>query len=233
MKKVVYVITPREGVFDPGERVFREHGVYPKSIHYMESLPDETVVMLHEMAGPPREIRASLDRMHGSVVEYELASGDERTMLQIRYRPSDLTRDLLRFHRRYGVLLEFPLEFVDPSRSSLRVSAIGPAESVRNLVEASREVIDVAVEAVGRYRSSVGRPFAELTERQQEVLLAAVENGYYEAPREATYAEIAEDLDCSVSAVGQVLRRIESKLVYDAVPDRERDSGRGSLETVG
>jgi predicted DNA binding protein len=50
-------------------------------------------------------------------------------------------------------------------------------------------------------------------------LQAAVEAGYYQIPRESIHREIADDLGCSKSVVGQHLRRVEAALVSSVTPD--------------
>jgi len=52
-----------------------------------------------------------------------------------------------------------------------------------------------------------------LTDRQREVLLTAVEAGYYEWPREVSGEELAERLDLSGATLHEHLRRAESALV--------------------
>jgi len=55
-----------------------------------------------------------------------------------------------------------------------------------------------------------------LTERQREVLDAAVETGYYRDPRGATHEEVAAALDIAPTTVGEHLRKIEQR-VFTAV----------------
>ncbi len=52
-----------------------------------------------------------------------------------------------------------------------------------------------------------------LTEKQQTALLEAREAGYYETPREATLAEVAEELDISQQALSHRLRRGHGALI--------------------
>jgi len=52
----------------------------------------------------------------------------------------------------------------------------------------------------------------ELTDKQREVLDTAREMGYFEVPRDATAAEIAEELDISPQAVSERMRRAISAL---------------------
>lgn len=64
-----------------------------------------------------------------------------------------------------------------------------------------------------------------LTEQQYETLTLAVEEGYYEIPRDVSAAELAADLDISHQALSERLRRgtkalIEDTLLIGARPER-------------
>lgn len=52
-----------------------------------------------------------------------------------------------------------------------------------------------------------------LTARQREVFLTALEEGYYETPRETTLTAVAETLDSSKATVSEVLHRAEGKIL--------------------
>lgn len=52
-----------------------------------------------------------------------------------------------------------------------------------------------------------------LSKKQLEVIDLAVEEGYYEDPRETSLSDLAEILDISPSAVSQRLNTVEHKLI--------------------
>lgn len=52
-----------------------------------------------------------------------------------------------------------------------------------------------------------------LTERQQEVLLRAVDAGYYRAPREATLGDVADSLDIATATCSEILHRAERNVI--------------------
>lgn len=54
---------------------------------------------------------------------------------------------------------------------------------------------------------------AGLTDRQREALVAAYDAGYFDDPRTATLADVADELDISSTAVGRRLRRGTAGLV--------------------
>lgn len=56
-----------------------------------------------------------------------------------------------------------------------------------------------------------------LTDKQREALTLALEEGYYDRPRDASLTELASRLDISKSAVSQRIRGAERKLIESAL----------------
>jgi len=56
-----------------------------------------------------------------------------------------------------------------------------------------------------------------LTRKQREALLRALDLGYFEVPRSATLAEVAETLDISAKSVSERLRRGQTNLVSNSL----------------
>lgn len=67
--------------------------------------------------------------------------------------------------------------------------------------------------------------FGALTPDQREALVAALELGYYDIPREATIEDVADDLDKSHQAVSELLRRGTRKLFDEMLTTDENDTG--------
>lgn len=61
---------------------------------------------------------------------------------------------------------------------------------------------------------------APLTEKQREVLLAALERGYYDTPRTITLSELADELEMANSTCSEILHRAEGAVVKAFVADR-------------
>ncbi|ELZ04330.1 Bacterio-opsin activator HTH domain protein [Natrialba aegyptia DSM 13077] len=191
-----------------------------EAIHEVDILTDGTITVFLEVTGEVPAVRRSFDEDLPRLVDCEILDTDQTTMVQLRYHPTEFNRAILEIHRSYGVLVQYPMVFVDPAQSSLRVTVAGPSKDIQQLVAETRDLAELTVEAVMEYDHTASRQFHELTTRQREVLLTAYECGYYEVPREATYEDIAAELDCSASSVGQTLRRIESRLVTVTVSNR-------------
>ncbi|MFC7134301.1 MULTISPECIES: helix-turn-helix domain-containing protein [Salinibaculum] len=69
-----------------------------------------------------------------------------------------------------------------------------------------------------------------LTERQRRLVLAAVEQGYYDTPRRVTLTGLAETLDIAKSTASETLHRAEGKIIKQfaaelSEPSRDGDEG--------
>ena len=86
------------------------------------------------------------------------------------------------------------------------------------LAELQAEGIEVTLRKLQDYRVQE-TPLDCLTDRQQEVLEVAFENGYYDVPRQASTTELAAELGLDDSTVSEHLQRAERNLLA-AVLDR-------------
>lgn len=91
----------------------------------------------------------------------------------------------------------------------------------RRIDEAGMEIEPTLVRA-GRYLLSGGA--FDLTEKQEAVLLEAIEGGYFEVPRGSTLGDIADNLAISEQAASERLRRAMASLARAAVTNSGEDS---------
>lgn len=229
MWEVTYTITPDRGYFDSGERALAAAGVHLESIQSIDFVLDDTVVIVYEVSGSVEAVERALAGNAEKVVDYEVTDRGDALVAQIRFRPDEWLERLLSLHRSFGVTAAFPIPYVDYDPPAVEVTEVGPQDQLRRRIEETRELATVDVRTLQRHEPGTRRLFAELTDRQREVLRAAVDCGYYRNPREATHADIAAALDCSTSVVGQHLRRIEQHLVSAVVPE-QADGGFSEAE---
>lgn len=186
-----------------------------EQLHHLDLLDDGTATTLYEMSGDVdrvKEITAADD----GLIEYQISAGADRITVYAHFEPSDKLRELLRLVRASELILDMPLEYTGDGR--VRALVIGQADTFQNALENVPETIDVKLERIGEYEPESERLFAQLTERQQETLLAALEVGYYRTPREATQQDIADSLDRSDGTVGEHLRKIEATILTAIAP---------------
>lgn len=218
MWEVSYTITPEQGYFDEGERFLWDAGVYLESIRSMEFVADGSVVLVYEVDGSLEALRRCLEAASGKIVDYTISEESDPLVAQLRFHPDEPLETLLDVHQSYGVTVEFPITYTEWDPATVEIVETGPREELRARIERTRSIADIHINHVHRHDPNSEQPFRELTERQQEVLRAAAELGYYRIPREATHEEIADELGCSKSVVGQHLRRVESALVSSILP---------------
>lgn len=90
---------------------------------------------------------------------------------------------------------------------------------------ASNREIAFTLERVGDYTTLAGND-PDLTQKQREALLAALEMGYFEEPRSVPLDEVAAELGISQPAAGGLLRRGIERLVVSTVAGEDDDLDR-------
>ncbi|UPM44263.1 helix-turn-helix domain-containing protein [Halocatena salina] len=218
MWEVSYVMTPDRGYFDRAETIVWETGVQLESIRSMEFVSDGSVVIVYEIDGSVDALRRCLEDAPEKVVDYVVARDADPVVIQIRFYPDETLKQLLSVQRSFGVSVRFPIRYVRQDPASVEIVEVGPREELNGRIRETRKLSSIHIEHVHPYHPSTPRWFAQLTDRQQEVLRTAVRTGYYRVPRETTHEDLAEELDCCASTVGQHLRRIEAQLVASILP---------------
>ncbi|MDY6779835.1 MAG: helix-turn-helix domain-containing protein [Halobacteria archaeon] len=217
MRYYQFVLNPPDGFFHSAERqLVGNTAVERESILHLELLSDSTGVVVYRMNGDPTGISEGLDG-RPDVVEHDVFDIREDTFhIYARFEPDEPATNLLSVADRYGLVYETPLKFTNDG--SLEMVVMGKNEVIQEalpeFIEAT-EGIDVVLKKVGEYRYGDGAAYRGLTEREAEILNTAVEMGYYETPRQATHSDIAEEVGCTASTVGEHLRKTESKIIQE------------------
>lgn len=77
---------------------------------------------------------------------------------------------------------------------------------------------DVAFRLERLYESTVNRSdLSGLTRKQREALLLAHENGYFQLPRDASLADLSEEIGISPPSLSARLRRAEYRVIENAI----------------
>lgn len=194
--------------FHPVEhRLATDDRITRKALHEIKLLDDGTIALLAEVEG-------DLDRYREIVSESPevkrfAVSGNETGFCYSQTEPTPMSLEMLERRDRGDFLIEMPIEYTDTG--SLLMTIVGEEADLMGL-PALMDDIDIELISTGPYYPSPDGVFSELTDRQREVLHVAVENGYYQTPREATLADLATVLQIDPATVGKHLRSIESKV---------------------
>lgn len=188
--------------------------IHDVSVEYPETTFRVIAVMSGEGSGialleirtpDPVPIIVAIER-RDDVTDFDLLwKRDETTTVQV-----ETTDPLLLFPiLKAGIPLQTPFEITDGTAtweittSSERLSGLG-----EGLDEAGVEFdIDFVHDEPPDPTEGL------LTDRQREVLLAAIEQGYYDTPRRTTLTEVSESLDVSKATGSDVLHRVEGKVL--------------------
>lgn len=93
------------------------------------------------------------------------------------------------------------------------VTLVGTQDDIARGIDAYEEAgLGVLLRRMGDYDGPTTALDA-LTDRQRQILRTGVELGYFEIPREASVAEVADELGLDASTVGEHLQRAERNLV--------------------
>nr|WP_233340914.1 helix-turn-helix domain-containing protein [Haloprofundus sp. MHR1] len=152
-----------------------------------------------DLAGTIREME-SLD----GVTDIELLESTERSVL-VQF---STTQPLLLLSlREVGLPFELPID-IEAGRATLEV--VAPHEQL-SMLRTQFEQFGMSFDVVYLYESVDSEQL--LTERQRELLVAALRNGYYDTPRTCTLTELAEEVGAAKSTVSESLHRAEEKVI--------------------
>jgi len=193
---------------------------YPETrIRVLAAIPDGlSGVGLVEITGPETEGVVTAMRAQDDVTAIELLQQRDDEAL-VQFETSDPL--LLLPARGSNVPLEMPFDIRD---GEVAWEVTAPTEQLSELGEQLDEFgISFSVEYI---RQEPDREHL-ITDRQQEIVEAAVEAGYYDTPRQCSLTELAARIDIAKSTCSDTLHRAEEAIVKEYVQREVR----GGLST--
>lgn len=213
MRYVKVVLIPEDQELNPaGAALAAEPTVHRQAIDHVNLLNDGTAVTLSRARGDRErldEILAATD----DILRYDVSETGGELQVYVHFRPNETARALLEVTREHELVIDTPIEYGPDG--SLRVAVIGEDEVVQAAIAHVPDAVRLELEQLSDYDPEERELSSLLTERQREILDAAVEVGYYEVPRHATHEEIADRVGLSTTTVGEHLRKIEARLLSE------------------
>lgn len=166
-------------------------------------LEDRALELGEVVTETPEEVVEAM-RTHPDITSFELLESDPGRILNKYETPQTA---LYEFAEDSALTIEFP---VDVRNGWYRFDLTGTREELDEL----RAALDSSPRSY-ELESLVTRTDTDslLTDRQRELLEAAVREGYITVPRECTLAELADEVGVDKSTASTVLRRAEARLV--------------------
>lgn len=214
MRSITLRIRPDDGFHPADNSLATEDSIERVAVHHIQLLDDGTVVLLYQLSGD-LELAKQILVGDSDVLSCEI-SGDDDGVAFIHSQPTNSIKSLLELPQRYELAIESPMESV--GEDGMRATLVGENSVLRRALADVPDTVELTLERTSPYQRHLRRSAPRLTERQQEVVAAAVEAGYYEIPRQLTQEELAQRLGISTGTLHEHLRKIE-KRVFQQLAD--------------
>jgi len=166
---------------------------------------DDTAIELGEVVTDSPAAVSDAIRDHRAIVAYEELDAADGTLLS-RYETTDVA--LYEFAEGPAIAPEYPVVVRDGWFEFDVTGTREEFERLRDGLDGSGLRFEL-LSIVGADDDGDGL----VTDRQREVLDAALRAGYFEVPRECTLADVAAELDVDTSTASGVLRRGQARIV--------------------
>ncbi|AQL41949.1 hypothetical protein BV210_04115 [Halorientalis sp. IM1011] len=211
MRYVEGLLTPERGWIHPIERRIQQApGIKNERILQMELLDDGTVTTMYELSGD-REVIEFAAEYVPELITYQVSPMQDRIITYAHLESNEMLTGLLELPHTYQIVPDFPIEFA--SNGGIKLTIVGDEDQIREAMDAVPDGISVELQKLGDYAPENERLLSRLTDRQREVAEIAVDMGYYDTPRQVTYDDIAEEVEVAPGTVGEILRKVESRLL--------------------
>lgn len=164
----------------------------------------DTAIELGDVTGADPDAAGDAIAAHPAISRVTRLGTSDDTLL-VRYETTDV--GFYRFVEATSLAPEFPFSVRD---GSFEFDFTGTREDLERLRETLTDAgLPYELRSVVESTDSASL----LTDRQREVLETAQRAGYFEVPREATLAEVAEELGVDQSTASGVLRRGQGRIL--------------------
>jgi hypothetical protein len=196
-------LTPVDDVLEPSRFT-------PTALWSMNSLGRSAAAFIYRFDRLPAELERRAEERDSILRTDTMAENEEYSDLFVHARMEQgyLMHDIKRAN---PVVIQTPIEFTDDRLASVRI--IAPDRILDNTYKDIDGNSGVCIEKVGYCRPTDNDPLEMLTERQEEILRAAMREGYYAIPRETSQEALGEHFGVKPQTIGEHLRKIESKLI--------------------
>lgn len=182
------------------------------AVHSQQLVADGQAIYLYELEGDAEKVRAVLEATD-IATSYEVVQSGESAFAYIHFEPSPTIERLLGAPERYGLVIDGPI--IVQENGQVEVTLVGEEADLQAALRSTPDELSATITSVGDHTPNVNQLYVSLSPRQREVLTTAYALGYYRQPREATYDDIAAELDCSPTNAGDILRRIENQIIEE------------------
>jgi predicted DNA binding protein len=136
----------------------------------------------------------------------------ERSDNQVVYRLVIETTPLAKILKELHLLMRYPTPF---DEGVVKLLIVADDQGIQRLLSRLSQVAP-GTAIISVHHDSISGPTSILTPRQKEVFRLALAAGYWDVPRRATLADIAQTTNVAKSTLSEMLATIEMKLLREA-----------------
>lgn len=181
-----------------------------EEIYDLNPLDDGTAVELVRLTGDIERFARSTSEL-GDV---SVIPTSETGFVYIHLNPGDLDTALIDIIDTHKITVDWPVRYTD---RGFQLTLLGEDISLQHVVADLSEIVNVTIEKTGDYHPGMRDPAWHLTDRQIEVVRAAINEGYYDLPRKAGQRDLAAKLELSRGTVAEHLRKAEARVMQEVV----------------
>ena len=147
---------------------------------------------------------------------FEISSVDDgRFYCFVTQQPDSMDEAMFDSLYRTGVIVAPPIEFLPNGVATLTI--IGESDALQASISALPDPVETTVDRIGEFNWQQSLFDPSLTDRQQEAVRIAVDEGYYDVPRNGSVECVADELNCSTSTTAEHLRKAERNIMTEFV----------------
>ncbi|WP_246998739.1 helix-turn-helix domain-containing protein [Halosolutus gelatinilyticus] len=183
-----------------------------EAIHYGNLLDDGTAVAIVQFRGDADRL-AELEDEVPEIISCTVTGG-ETWLAYLHYEPDEVERAISEVIDTEAISIDWP---VRETADGVQVTLFGEDAALQQLIASIPDEMDLRLERAGEYQPQLDDPVAQLTDRQKEIVRAAIAAGYYDVPRRTTQRDLATELGLSQRTIGDHLQRAEAKIIQSVV----------------
>lgn len=201
----------REGEIHPMYDVLANADFVERATAIHWNFTGEELGIMHYVEGDADAYEAVAESTP-EVLDFEIKrTGDDSFYVYIRDATNEPVRQMFGAITTGGLVVVPPIEYNEDGTVS--ISAYGPSGEIQAAIEAIPDPVTVTVDEIGGLGAVDDAIETLLSERQRAAVEAAIDEGYYEIPRECTHEDVARAIDCAPSTAAEHLRKAESKVL--------------------
>lgn len=223
MRQITITLQPTDEPIHPvSQQLANEPSITREYVHYLNRQADGTSILLYQARGAVTEIGPVLDASP-AIHEYFARPAGEKLQLYLHFDPNRTITELFELLDSNRIALVLPITCT--ASGGFRLTTVGPEPEIDSALRMIPESIEVSVNSISEFRPDRAEAGFGLTNRQLEIVSAAVDEGYYDVPKEASCADVAERLGLSQATVGEHLQKIESQVLSSVVAPSDPPGG--------